>query len=81
MPMTGGEWSLIKSPRGDWHTPLSVADVGPDTVVVGCLGGVEHDALPLHINHSLTLHSHLLLSLALHTRARLSLHFILDNTL
>ena len=39
VPLKGGTWSMVKSPHGDWHTPLSVADNGPNTVACGCLGG------------------------------------------
>ena len=38
--MAGGNWSLIKSEHGDWHSPLSVSDDGESTVVCGCLGGI-----------------------------------------
>lgn len=40
IPAKGGNWSLIKSPRGDWRTPLSLAIDGATSVVAGCLGGV-----------------------------------------
>jgi hypothetical protein len=39
VPLDGGTWSLIKSPQGDWHSPLSVTD-GPNTVLCGCLQGI-----------------------------------------
>ena len=38
-PLKGGAWSVITSPHGDWHTPLSIADDGPNTMACGCLSG------------------------------------------
>mgnify|MGYP002630806635 CR=1 FL=1 len=38
IPTKGGVWNLIKSPNGDWRTPLSVASDGQTTVLAGCLG-------------------------------------------
>jgi hypothetical protein len=40
IPIKGGTWNLIPSPHGDWRTPLSIADDGPNTVACGCFGFV-----------------------------------------
>ena len=38
-PLKGGAWSTIKSPHGNWQSPLSVAADGPNTMACGCLSG------------------------------------------
>ena len=36
----GGKWNVIATPIGSWNTPLSVANDGENTAVVGCAGNV-----------------------------------------